>query len=209
MIGRVKGRVHASEGNVLLIDVGGLSYEVEVPTGAVAEAGAEVECFTHLVARDDGMTLFGFRSLAERRLFRVLIKVGGVGPKLALTLLSSLSPAALAECIANQDTGLLAKVPGIGKKTAQRIALELKDRLGELPVTGGDPMPQGAAAQAVAALVALGWRPAEARAAVRAADGDADTTEDLIRAALKRMAGAKGNEPAPAGSAPAHAGTPQ
>ena len=199
MIGRVKGRVRASEGNVLLIDVGGLGYEVEVPTPAVAQAGAEVECFTHLVARDDGLTLFGFPSLGERRLFRVLIKVNGVGPKLALTLLSSLTPAALADCVANQDTGLLAKVPGIGKKTAQRIALELKDRLGDLPATG-EPV-QGVAAQAVAALVALGWKPAEARAAVRAAEGDADTTEALIRAALKRMAGAQHDGAAKGGGA--------
>ena len=198
MIGRIQGRVRASEGNVLLVDVGAVGYEVEVPTAALAEAEAEVELFTHLVARDDAMTLFGFRSLAERGLFRVLIKVSGVGPKLALAVLSALSPAALAECVIHQDTGLLAKVPGIGKKTAERIALELKDRLGALPEGGGAPALTGAAGQAVAALVALGYKPAEARAAVQAAQGEGDTTEDLIRAALRRM----GGEPAaPAGAA--------
>lgn len=198
MIGRIQGRVRASEGNVLLVDVGAVGYEVEVPTAALAEAEAEVELFTHLVARDDAMTLFGFRSLAERGLFRVLIKVSGVGPKLALAVLSALSPAALAECVIHHDTGLLAKVPGIGKKTAERIALELKDRLGALPEGGGAPALTGAAGQAVAALVALGYKPTEARAAVQAAQGEGDTTEDLIRAALRRM----GGEPAaPAGAA--------
>lgn len=201
MIGRIRGRVRASEGNVLLVDVGAVGYEVEVPTAALAEAeaDAEVELFTHLVARDDAMTLFGFHSLAERALFRVLIKVSGVGPKLALAVLSVLSPAALAECVTHQDTGLLAKVPGIGKKTAERIALELKDRLGALPEGGGAPALTGTAGQAVAALVALGYKSAEARAAVQAAEGEGDTTEDLIRAALRRTGG-KGA--APAGATP-------
>ena len=193
VIGRIKGRVLAAEGNALLVDVGGVGYEVEVPTDAVAAAGAEAELFTHLSARDDGMTLFGFRSLEHRRLFRILIRVSGVGPKLALMVLSVLSPAAFARCVAEQDTGLLTRVPGIGKKTAERIALELRDRLGELPVaTDAGAPPEGAAAQAIAALVALGWKPAEARAATAAVQTETATAEDLIRAALKRLAGQEG-----------------
>lgn len=189
MIGRVKGRILSAEGNALLVDVGGVGYEVEVPTDAIAPAGAEAELFTHLSARDDGMMLFGFRSAEQRRLFRILIRVSGVGPKLALTVLSALSPAAFARCVAEQDTGLLTRVPGIGKKTAERIALELRDKLGELPAASrAGAVPQGAAAQAAAALAALGWKPAEARAAIGAVQTDAADAEDLIRAALKRLA---------------------
>ena len=189
MIGRIKGHLLGSEGNALLLDVGGVGYEVEVPADVVAAAAGEVELFTHLCMRDDAMTLFGFRSLAQRRLFRFLIKVNGVGPKLALALLSSLSPAALARCVAEQDASQLKRVPGIGNKTAERIALELKDKLGELTPADTAPPAHGAAAQAVAALVALGWKPGEARAAVGKEPPAAATTEELIRAALKRMAG--------------------
>ena len=189
MIGRIKGHLLGSEGNALLLDVGGVGYEVQVPADVVAAAAGEVELFTHLCMRDDAMTLFGFRSLAQRRLFRFLIKVNGVGPKLALALLSSLSPAALARCVAEQDASQLKRVPGIGNKTAERIALELKDKLGELTPADTAPPAHGAAAQAVAALVALGWKPGEARAAVGKAPPAAATTEELIRAALKRMAG--------------------
>ena len=194
MIGRLSGRIAARDGNVLLVDVQGVGYEVQVTTTTVAAAGqgdATVELFTHLVARDDAMTLFGFRSLPERSLFRVLVKVNGVGPKLAMTLLGSLAPPDLARSVAQSDTGLLTRIPGIGRKTAERIVMELKDRLGDLPVAAGGPPPpvDRESADAVSALVALGWRPGEARRVVESVHVDGESTEGLIRAALKRMAG--------------------
>ncbi len=201
MIGRLHGRIAAREGNVLLVDVQGVGYEVEVTTVTVASSGpadTAVELFTHLVARDDSMTLFGFRSLAERALFRVLVKVNGVGPKLAMTVLGALPPEELARCVADRDTRLLTRVPGIGKKTAERIVMELQDRLDDIPVAAG-AAPVTAdreAADAVSALVALGWRPAEARKVVESVHVDGESTEDLIRSALKRMGGRESSEPA-------------
>ncbi len=199
MIGRLNGRIAAREGNVVVVDVQGVGYEVEVTALTLAAAGASdaaIELFTHLVARDDGMTLFGFRSLAERALFRVLVKVNGVGPKLAMLVLGALPPAELARCVADRDHRLLTKVPGIGKKTAERIVMELQDRLEDLPaVAGTAPIPADREAEdAVSALVALGWRPAEARRVVESVHVDGESTENLIRAALKRMAGRDGAE---------------
>ena len=200
MIGRLHGRVVARDSNVLLLDVAGVGYEVEVTTVTLASAGgsdAEVELFTHLVVRDDTMTLFGFRSLVERAVFRVLVKVNGVGPKVAMTVLGALPPAELARCVADRDTRLLTKVPGIGKKTAERIVIELEGRLDDLPVApGAPPKPADRATDdAVSALVALGWRPAEARKVVESVHVDGESTEDLIRSALKRMAGHESLQP--------------
>ena len=194
MIGRLHGRVVARDGNVLLLDVAGVGYEVEVTTVTLAAAGpsdAAMELFTHLVVRDDTMTLFGFRSLVERAVFRVLVKVNGVGPKVAMTVLGALPPAELARCVADRDTRLLTKVPGIGKKTAERIVIELEGRLDDLPVAAGGAPSQAdrEADDAVSALVALGWRPAEARKVVESVHVDGESTEDLIRSALKRMGG--------------------
>lgn len=201
MIGRLRGRIAAREGNVLTVDVQGVGYEVEVTTVTVASSGpadTSVELFTQLVARDDSMTLFGFRSLAERSLFRVLVRVNGVGPKLAMTVLGALPPEELARCVADRDTGLLTRVPGIGKKTAERIVMELQDRLDDIPVAAGAAPVKAdrEAADAVSALVALGWRPAEARRVVESVHVDGESTEDLIRSALKRMGGRESPEPA-------------
>ena len=203
MIGRLRGRIAAREGNVLLVDVQGVGYEVEVTTVTLASSGpadTAVELFTHLVARDDSMTLFGFRSVAERSLFRVLVKVNGVGPKLAMTVLGALPPEELARCVADRDTRLLTKVPGIGKKTAERVVMELQDRLDDIPVAAGAGAAPAEvdreAADAVSALVALGWRPAEARKVVQSVHVDGESTEDLIRSALKRMGGRERSEPA-------------
>ena len=200
MIGRLRGSVVARDGNVLLVDVAGVGYEVEVTTVTLASAGAAdtaVELFTHLVVRDDTMTLFGFRSLVERAVFRVLVKVNGVGPKVAMTVLGALPPAELARCVADRDTRLLTKVPGIGKKTAERIVIELEGRLDDLPVApGAPPTPADREADdAVSALVALGWRATEARKVVESVHVDGESTEDLIRSALKRMAGRESPQP--------------
>ncbi|MYE12814.1 MAG: Holliday junction branch migration protein RuvA [Gammaproteobacteria bacterium] len=214
MIGRLRGNVLARDGNVLLVDVAGVGYEVEVTTVTLASAGAPdapVELFTHLVARDDSMTLFGFRSLVERAVFRVLVKVNGVGPKVAMTVLGALPPAELARCVAERDTRLLTKVPGIGKKTAERIVIELEGRLDDLPVAAGATPIQTdrEADDAVSALVALGWRATEARKVVESVHVDGESTEDLIRSALKRMAGHESPQPGSARGNPSQEKSPQ
>ena len=193
MIGRICGDVVATEDEVLLVDVRGVGYEVTVTQSTLAKLSATttVELFTHQAVRDDAITLFGFPSLEERSLFRLLIKVSGVGPKVAMAMLGSLPSQALTRCIADGETGLLTKVPGVGKRTAERVIVELKDRLDALPV--GARESEAAVAEdhavddAVRALVGLGWRAAEVRDVVADAHVDGESTEDLIRAALRRL----------------------
>ena len=194
MISRLRGRVLELHESVAVIDVGGVGYEAEITTGAAATlAAAEgtVELFTHLVSREDGQALFGFANAAERDLFRSLIKVSGVGPKLAITLLSGVSPEQFSAAIADGDIGMLTRVPGIGKKTAARLAMELRDKI---PVFAAGPrLAAGseAAADAVQLLIGLGYRDREAADVVRAVldeTGPGAEVEDLVRHALKRMA---------------------
>ena len=193
MIGRICGDVVATEDEVLLVDVRGVGYEVTVTQSTLAKLSATttVELFTHQAVRDDAITLFGFPSLEERSLFRLLIKVSGVGPKVAMAMLGSLPAQALTRCIADGETGLLTKVPGVGKRTAERVIVELKDRLDALPVgpheSAAAVAEDHAVEDAVRALVGLGWRAAEVRDVVADAHVDGESTEDLIRAALRRL----------------------
>ena len=194
MIGRLRGKLLEINEAVALIDVAGVGYEVEVTAGAAASLAAKPEqalVFTHLAARDDGQTLFGFASAAERDLFRSLIRVSGVGPKLGLALLSAVTPDQFATAVAGGDVAAITRVPGIGKKTASRLVMELRDKVDALAVAkavGGEQTP---AREAVLALVALGYRENVAAQVVgEAAEGTAKdgAVEDLIRAALRRMA---------------------
>ena len=193
MIGRICGDVVATEDEVVLVDVRGVGYEVNVTQTTLAKLSATtaVELFTHQAVRDDAITLFGFPSVEERALFRLLIKVSGVGPRVAMAMLGFLPAQALTRCIADGETGLLTKVPGVGKRTAERVIVELKDRLDALPI--GTRESDGAVAQdhavedAIRALVGLGWRAAEVRDVVADAHVDGESTEELIRAALRRL----------------------
>ena len=193
MISRLRGSVLELHDSVAVIDVGGVGYEAEITTGAAATLAAaegSVELFTHLVSREDGQSLFGFANAAERDLFRSLIKVSGVGPKLAITLLSGVSPEQFSAAIADGDIGMLTRVPGIGRKTASRLAMELRDKIPVLPT--GPELPKGsqAAAEAVQALTQLGYRDREAAEVVGAVlgeNGPGAGVEDLVRQALKRM----------------------
>ena len=194
MIGRICGNVVAAEDEVLLIDVRGVGYEVTVTQTSLqslSSATTAVELFTHQAVRDDAITLFGFPSREERSLFRLLIKVSGIGPRLALTMLGSLPAQALARCIADGEAGMLTKVPGVGKRTAERVIMELKDRIDALPIGDREDeaaaMPDHAVEDAIRALAALGWRPADVRDVVAAAHVDGESTEELIRAALRRL----------------------
>ena len=194
MISRLRGSVLELHESVAVIDVGGVGYEAEITTGAaaiLAAAEGTVELFTHHVSREDGQALFGFANAAERDLFRSLIKVSGVGPKLAITLLSGVSPEQFSAAIADGDIGMLTRVPGIGRKTAARLAMELRDKI---PVFAAGPQlaaGSGAAADAVQLLIQLGYRDREAAEVVGAVldeTGPGAEVEDLVRQALKRMA---------------------
>ena len=192
MIGRLHGKLIERDGSIAVIDVGGVGYEVEVTTGAAAvlvSAPDRVVVHTHMITREDSQSLYGFANTAERDLFRSLIKVTGIGPKLALSLLSSVATEIFASAITSGNTAALVRVPGIGKKTAQRLVVELRDKVRELSATtsvGTTPTSR----EAVLALVALGYRENTAARVVDEVDAGGDTldTEDLIREALKRLA---------------------
>jgi len=135
MIGYLRGNLLEKRPPWLLLDVGGVGYEVEAPMTVfyeLAEAGDSVQLYTHLVVREDAQLLYGFANRYERELFRALIKVNGVGPKMALAILSGIEAGRLAQCIEQQDVSALVKVPGVGKKTAERLVIEMSDRLAKL-----------------------------------------------------------------------------
>ncbi len=197
MIGRINGVVVDVLGATALIDVQGLGYEVELTSGAlvsVTGVGATCEIYTHHVVREDAQALFGFASRDERDLFRTLIKLNGVGPKLALAILSSLSMADLASAVERHEIGRLTKVPGIGKRTAERLVIELKDKLGHIkvvaPLPGGATVSQAAMSEALQALESLGYKTHEAqRVLARVPEGLSEAGE-IVRAALHDL-GAK------------------
>jgi holliday junction DNA helicase RuvA len=200
LIGRLVGTiVEESADGTIVLDVRGVGYEVLVPLGTVGrvgQAGAEVTIFVHTHVREDALLLYGFSSLDERAVFRQLIGVSNIGPKIALNILGALSVGELAGAIARAETGKLTKVPGVGKKTAERIVLELKDKLlvAVPPPTAtpaARPGPRGAKAEILhGALTRMGYRPAEADRAVAALGARVDTEAlaDLIREALGVLA---------------------
>src|SRR6201987_1309162 len=164
MIGSVRGRIASKTPPQLTVDVGGLGYELEAPMSTffhLPAVGEEVQLLTHLVVREDAHVLYAFGTEEEQRLFRSLIKVSGVGPKIALALLSGISVAAFAECVQREDISALTRIPGVGRKTAERLIVEMRDRLpGPAPAAGGAAMGAATSAESEAygALVALGYR---------------------------------------------------
>ena len=205
MIGRLRGEILAKHPPMLLLDVQGVGYEVEAPMSTFYDlpaVGERTVLYTHLSVREDAHILYGFAREAERGLFRALLKVNGVGGKMALAILSGMSAADFAFCVQAGDIAALTRVPGVGKKTAERLVVEMRDRIDQLPtgVSSGGVAIQGAAGgasvetEAVSALVALGYKPADASRMVKTAaagEGESPTSEQLIRAALKAVA-AKG-----------------
>lgn len=208
MIGRLRGELLEKHPPQLLIDVNGVGYEVEASMNTfyrLPELGRQVTLFTHFVVREDAQLLYGFADREERLLFRTLIKVNGVGPKLALTILSGISANDFVRSVHDQDTAALVRLPGVGKKTAERLIVEMKDKLKDLQVAdfgefqlsgGGDPdvavsMPAtDHRAEAESALVALGYKPVQATKAIAQAEkalGAGASSEDLIRQSLKSM----------------------
>jgi Holliday junction DNA helicase RuvA len=175
-----------------MVDVGGLGYELEAPMSTffhLPPVGEEVRLLTHLVVREDAHILYAFATEGERRLFRSLIKVSGVGPKIALALLSGISVEAFSRCVVNEDVAALIRVPGIGRKTAERLVIEMRDRLTTPEATPGAVPPDTRAVspetEAYGALIALGYRPAEATRLLKAAGPGTHSTEELIRRALQ------------------------
>lgn len=197
MIGSLNGIIAAKHPPRLLLEVGGVGYEVEAPMStfySLPAVGEKVRLHTHLVVREDAQQLFGFATEAERSLFRGLLKVTGVGAKVALAILSGISVEGFSRCVLDNDVGALTRVPGIGKKTAERLVVEMRDRVGSgAAVTAGDvPLAAGATQtprdEAFSALVALGYKPAEAARMLDAVKNDNATSEALIRDALKAVA---------------------
>ena len=189
MIGRLTGVLAEKSPPQLLIDVGGVGYEVDVPMSSfynLPGLGEKVTLLTHFVVREDAQLLFGFLTHDERRTFRLLVKISGIGPRMALSILSGLSVNELAQAVSLQQSGRLVKVPGIGKKTAERLLLELKGKLGD--AIGAPPsVKNDAQADILQALVALGYSDRDAAAALKTMPADVGVSEG-IKLALKALA---------------------
>lgn len=200
MIGRLRGTLAELAQTLAVIDAGGVGYEVEVTTATAADlaAGARsapVTLHTHLIAREDAQTLYGFANAGERDLFRALIKVAGVGPRLGMALLSTISPAEFSAALATGNVAAITRVPGIGRRTAERLVVELRDKAEALAASANGGPAQDPATEAVQALLALGYRDGEAAAAVAAAQqalaeqgAEAPGVEQIVHAALKNRA---------------------
>jgi holliday junction DNA helicase RuvA len=195
LIGHLRGRLLRKAPPALIVDVNGVGYELEAPMSTfyrLPELNAEVELHTHLVVREDAHLLYGFATEDERRLFRDLLRVTGIGPKIGLALLSGIDVDTFMRCVEAQDVESLTRIPGIGRKTAERLLVEMRDRiraLGQLPSGDAQADPAaGARAEAYAALVALGYRPVEVTRLLKSVEHEGASTEELIRRALQAAA---------------------
>lgn len=204
MIGRIRGVIQDRQANEILVDVGGVGYEVHVPMTTLFRlpaTGSEVLLFTHFVVREDAQLLYGFADTRERALFRTLIRVNGVGPRMALAILSGMDSDEFVRCVQNDDINALVRLPGIGRKTAERLVIEVRDRLSEwgmaedagqgLSADGDVGSASASIREAETALIALGYKPAEAGKAIKSAqklleaEGATASSEVLIRTALR------------------------
>jgi Holliday junction DNA helicase RuvA len=197
VIGFLKGRLALKQPPTLMVDVNGVGYELEAPMSTfygLPAAGEPVALFTHLVVREDAHVLFGFGTESERRLFRGLLKVSGVGPKIALGILSGASVEDFLRIVEAEDIAMLTRIPGIGRKTAERVIIEMRDSVHKLaapPAREGTALNLAASSpqsEAFAALVALGYKPPEVTRLLKAADEPGLSTTEIIRRALKSAA---------------------
>lgn len=200
MIGQIHGIILEKQAPQLLIDVQGIGYEIDAPMSTfyqLPEVGHEIKLFTHFVVREDAHHLYGFYTCEERLLFRTLLKVNGVGPRLALTILSSITPDEFVRCVLNNDMASLVRLPGIGKKMAERLVMEMRDKLSDwhhtLPVEGTAQVKRETNGRhhilqdAISALIALGYKQQEANRMVTKMDDGAASSEELIRRSLREM----------------------
>lgn len=195
MIGQLRGKLLTRQPPTVMLDVHGVGYILDAPMSTIYELpqiGSEVTLVTHMVVRDDALRLYGFYTQAEHDLFLELIKVTGIGPKIGLAILSGMAADELTQAVINEDIKALIRVPGIGKKTAQRLIMELRDRLDKPDRTtpakstlGTGRAPRGAQAEARFALEQLGYKPAEAARLVTQAAAEDDSAEAVIRKALR------------------------
>lgn len=204
MIGRLLGEILIKQPPMLLLDVNGVGYEVEAPMSTfyeLPEVGAKTILFTHLVVRDDAHILFGFAKEQERLMFRTLLKVNGVGAKMALVILSGMTSKEFTFCIESEDVAALVRLPGIGKKTAERLIIEMRDRIDKLDLgsasmqmksnDGVESVQASPVADAVSALIALGYKPNDASRMVRNVEAADLSSEEIIRLALQSMVSKK------------------
>lgn len=200
MIGRIKGTLIKKDPPWLLVDVNGVGYEIEAPMRVffeLPETQTEVTIITHHLVREDAQILYGFLNEGQRELFRKLLKVSGIGAKSALAVLSTMSANEFQAVIQSQDVNAIVKVPGIGKKTAQRLIIEMRDKLGELPEISStqptaanfDNLPATAQTEATAALQALGFKPQEVNQMVKSVAKDGMSAEEIIRLCLQNKGG--------------------
>lgn len=192
MISFLKGTIAEKKPPLLVVDVNGMGYEVTASMNTfydLAEVGESVFIYTHLIVREDAQILYGFHSQQERKLFRTLIKVSGVGPKMAITILSSIAPSDFVQSIHNNDTATLVRLPGVGKKTAERLIVEMRDRLQdwENSINSQVILPNDHIQDAIDALIALGYKPNDAQKTIKQVASNEANSEDIIRLALQKM----------------------
>lgn len=204
MIGRLRGVLVEKQAPEILLEVAGLGYEVQLPLTSFYELPdlhQEAQIYTHFVVREDAQLLYGFITKQERALFRLLIKTNGVGPKLGLTILSGMTASEFVACVERDDIATLVKLPGVGKKTAERLLIEMRDKLKSLMEASAgserefmlksnytaSPVVNTAEEDAIAGLLSLGYKPAQASKAVSAAYQDGMSSETLIKSSLKSM----------------------
>lgn len=194
MIGTLRGKLTAKQAPHIVVDCHGIGYEVETPMSTFLELpaiGEDLFIHTHLLVREDAQLLYGFASEGERALFRTVLKISGVGAKMGLAILSAMSEADFRRCVEYEDTASLVKIPGVGKKTAERLIIEMRDKLTPAAAVAGAPRVKAAASpksEAVDALVSLGYKVNEVNKLIGNLDVEGSTAEDIIRQALRQAA---------------------
>ena len=193
MIGSLQGKLIAKQAPLIIVECAGVGYEVETPMSTFLElpaVGTEIFLHTHLLVRDDAHALFGFSTKEEKVLFRLLLKVSGVGAKMSLAILSGMGVSDFERCVRYEDTAMLVKIPGVGKKTAERLIIELRDKIEQSPAQAimakAGKVVTDARSEAIDALVALGYKPAEVKRLLAKLDIEDKSAEDIIRLALRQ-----------------------
>jgi Holliday junction DNA helicase RuvA len=193
MIGSLRGQLAYKQAPVVIVVCGGVGYEVETPMSTFLDlpsTGEELFLYTHMVVRENSHALYGFATVDEKHLFRTLLGVSGVGAKMGLAILSGMSVRDFERCVQLEDTAMLVKIPGVGKKTAERLVIEMRDRIDKSPVmaalSGGGRVAADSRTEAVDALVSLGYKPAEVKHLLGSIDVAGKSAEDIIRLALRQ-----------------------
>ncbi len=193
MIGSLRGKLTAKQAPSIIVECAGVGYEIETPMSTFLElpaVGSEIFLHTHLLVREDAHSLFGFSTQNEKVLFRLLLKVSGVGAKMSLSILSGMGVSDFGRCVRYEDTEMLVKIPGVGKKTAERLIIEMRDKVEQSPaqvmMEKADKVITDARSEAIDALVALGYKPAEVKRLLAKLDTEDKSAEDIIRLALRQ-----------------------